>query len=352
MVATPGVAALGRRLEVGLAARRGRGRGRRVPARHGRDDTHRLAGDGRGRGGGEGGAPDDDRGVLVLGYGSAARGIIGELRGLGVQHTVVTLSPDGAAEAEADGVQVVVGDYAKQAVLTHVGAERARAVVLGDDDPERTFRVTLLVRELNPTATIIVRPTEDADVAELAAAGADHVVTPERASHIGLAIAVRDVLAPHAGPVPLSTVVRFEPDPSSPCPHLEEIRPVQPSAYGCEDCLRIGSTWVHLRICLTCGHVGCCDSSPHRHARAHSGAEGHPIMASFEPGEHWAHCFFDDTDIGPRVDAPSSREVAEELGLRPDPEPALADAEPGDDGEGDGNGDGDDGRAEGAPQVR
>jgi CPA2 family monovalent cation:H+ antiporter-2 len=318
MVATPGLGALGRRLEVGLAARQGRRRSATAP--HPSDGT--AADEAR-----TGGATTDDapgdRHVLVLGYGSAARGIIGELRGLGVEHTVVTLSPDGASEAEADGVQVVVGDYAKQAVLTHVGADRASAVVIGDDDPERTFRVTLLVRELNPTATIIVRPTEDVDVAELAAAGADHVVTPDRASQIGLGIAIREVLAPHAGPVPLSTVVRFEPDPASPCPHLDEIVPVQPSAYGCEDCLRIGATWVHLRICLTCGHVGCCDSSPYRHARAHSEAVGHPIMRSFEPGEEWAYCFFDSTDIAPRA-VPSAREVAEDLGLHPGVEPTAS----------------------------
>jgi hypothetical protein len=114
--------------------------------------------------------------------------------------------------------------------------------------------------------------------------------------------------------------------------------PVQPSAYGCEDCLRIGSTWVHLRICLSCGHVGCCDSSPHRHARAHSEAVGHPIMASFEPGEHWAHCFFDETDISPRTGAPSAHEVAGELGLRPiadadaDADPATVGGEAGGDG--------------------
>jgi CPA2 family monovalent cation:H+ antiporter-2 len=332
MVATPGLGALGRRIERDLGAREGR---RRAASALGlRDGT--AAFDALAATGATGAA--DPAHVLVLGYGLAARGIIGELRGLGVEHTVVTLSPDGAAEAEADGVQVVVGDYGKQAVLTHVGVERASAVVIGDDDPERTFRVTLAVRELNPTATIIVRPTGDADVAELAAAGADHVVTPERASQIGLGIAVRDALAPHVGPVPLSTVVRFDPDPASPCPHLDEIVPVQPSAYGCEDCLRIGSTWVHLRICLSCGHVGCCDSSPHRHARAHSEAVGHPIMASFEPGEHWAHCFFDETDISPRTGAPSAHEVAGELGLRPiadadaDADPATVGGEAGGDG--------------------
>ena len=74
---------------------------------------------------------------------------------------------------------------------------------------------------------------------------------------------------------------------------------MQPSAYGCEDCLRIGTTWVHLRICLGCGHVGCCDTSTQRHARAHADEHGHPLMASLEPGEDWAYCFFDETLIDP-----------------------------------------------------
>lgn len=79
----------------------------------------------------------------------------------------------------------------------------------------------------------------------------------------------------------------------SACKHLDSIRDVTPSAEGCEDCLRIGSRWVHLRLCLTCGHVGCCDSSPNRHARAHWREHGHPVVQSFEPGESWRWCYED-----------------------------------------------------------
>jgi uncharacterized UBP type Zn finger protein len=82
--------------------------------------------------------------------------------------------------------------------------------------------------------------------------------------------------------------------PIVPCSHLDMIRPVKPSAQGCEDCLRIGGWWVHLRMCLTCGHVGCCDQSPNRHARAHWTASGHPLITSLEPGEEWSWCFVDD----------------------------------------------------------
>ncbi|XXF76102.1 UBP-type zinc finger domain-containing protein [Myxococcaceae bacterium GXIMD 01537] len=88
---------------------------------------------------------------------------------------------------------------------------------------------------------------------------------------------------------------------TSPCSHLGSIRDVSPHTLkGCEDCLRIGSRWVHLRLCLECGHVGCCDSSPHRHARKHFHAEKHPIVRSFEPGEEWGWCFVDDVMLDPR----------------------------------------------------
>jgi hypothetical protein len=80
-------------------------------------------------------------------------------------------------------------------------------------------------------------------------------------------------------------------------PHLTMIREVTPSAEGCEDCLGIGSTWVHLRLCLTCGHVGCCDSSPHRHARSHFHESGHPIIQSFEPGEDWRWCYVHEAEV-------------------------------------------------------
>ncbi|MER5769501.1 UBP-type zinc finger domain-containing protein [Streptomyces sp. NPDC001985] len=79
---------------------------------------------------------------------------------------------------------------------------------------------------------------------------------------------------------------------SEPDPHLSMVRPVAPrTPDGCEDCLREGTVWVHLRLCLTCGRVGCCDSSPGRHARAHAASAGHPIVQSFEPGEDWRWCF-------------------------------------------------------------
>ncbi|HEY6395930.1 MAG TPA: UBP-type zinc finger domain-containing protein [Solirubrobacteraceae bacterium] len=79
------------------------------------------------------------------------------------------------------------------------------------------------------------------------------------------------------------------------CTHLDQVavaRPVQ--VAGCEDCLAMGASWVHLRVCRSCGRVGCCDSSPNRHASAHARARGHPIITSVEPGEHWSYCYVDD----------------------------------------------------------
>jgi uncharacterized UBP type Zn finger protein len=79
-----------------------------------------------------------------------------------------------------------------------------------------------------------------------------------------------------------------------PCTHLSAIRDVKPHSRGCEDCLKIGDTWVHLRLCLTCGHVGCCDSSKNKHASKHWAAVGHPIVRSFERGEDWRWCYPDE----------------------------------------------------------
>lgn len=78
------------------------------------------------------------------------------------------------------------------------------------------------------------------------------------------------------------------------CGHLDAVNPqVRPRTRGCEECLRIGSEWVHLRMCLSCGHVGCCDSSPGRHATKHFRATDHPLVRSFEPGETWWWCYID-----------------------------------------------------------
>jgi hypothetical protein len=78
------------------------------------------------------------------------------------------------------------------------------------------------------------------------------------------------------------------------CGHLDSIDfTATPSADGCEDCLAIGGWWVHLRMCQRCGHVGCCDSSPNKHATAHFHSVSDPVIRSFEPGEDWFYCYPD-----------------------------------------------------------
>jgi hypothetical protein len=79
------------------------------------------------------------------------------------------------------------------------------------------------------------------------------------------------------------------------CSHLDQIRVAPPAQVaGCEECLKIGSGWVHLRACRSCGKVGCCDSSPNRHASRHAAESDHPIVSSLEPGEDWSWCYVDE----------------------------------------------------------
>ena len=101
------------------------------------------------------------------------------------------------------------------------------------------------------------------------------------------------------------------------CGHLDQVvlDALPEEVAGCDDCLRIGSGWVHLRICLTCGHVGCCDSSPNRHASAHARTGGHLLIRSLEPGEEWVWCFED--ELGMVLDRPTGQ-------TRIPPSPLLA----------------------------
>ena len=78
------------------------------------------------------------------------------------------------------------------------------------------------------------------------------------------------------------------------CEHLREATPHTPTSKGCEECLKTGGQWVHLRECLTCGHVGCCDSSPNTHATKHYHATKHPVIQSAQPGEDWRWCYMDE----------------------------------------------------------
>jgi ubiquitin-hydrolase Zn-finger-containing protein len=80
------------------------------------------------------------------------------------------------------------------------------------------------------------------------------------------------------------------------CEHLDQVEILEPQGEiaGCEECLKIGSTWVHLRMCQICGKIGCCDSSPNRHASLHAREDDHPVLRSVEPGENWSWCVIDE----------------------------------------------------------
>ena len=79
------------------------------------------------------------------------------------------------------------------------------------------------------------------------------------------------------------------------CTHLDQVQVTSTDKYVCEDCIKTGDDWVHLRLCLSCGHVGCCDSSKNKHATKHFRSTAHPLVRSIEPGEDWAWCYLDQT---------------------------------------------------------
>ena len=370
--------------------------------------------------------------VIVAGYGQAARKLVHVLDGSGVPFVVLTLSPDGAREAEAEGLRVLRGDYAKRHILEAVGLGRAKLLVVPDDRPQMTHRVTAVARALSPTVRITACVPSLGDAEELVHAGADRVIATEMEAVVGLfddvlrsysvdpdeilaheeslrrgtyraldteammdamaasmrrpaveceldddcfstrTITIREgapvagrslaelelderllhvldidhdgelthepdgdaVLQPgdtvriggdaasfeaaadlfRAGdaaapalpePPPMPTQaadwidteapVSLSPDPQAACEHADGVLEVVPGTQGCAECLAAGQRWVHLRVCMSCGHVGCCDSSPGKHATAHHRETGHPIARSIEPGETWGWCYEDET---------------------------------------------------------
>ena len=269
--------------------------------------------------------------VVVAGYGRWGRGITRTLQEEGLPQVVATLSPDGAVDAYDQGLPVLLGDPGRVRTLAELGIERARAVVVPDDGAERAAQIVRVARTLNADVPIIVRTRYASDVDELEAAGATWVVTEELEASAMLATKAlktfgvdlgdamlrsrslrafyRDgdgaapVAARSAQPLIVDTqaLVDVDVDPET-CPHADQVEPVVPRTAGCEECLERGDSWVHLRLCLTCGHVGCCDSSPNRHARAHHEETGHHVARSAEPGESWVYCFADDRIIAETTD--------------------------------------------------
>lgn len=274
MLATPAMAALGRR----LAARTPRRSATAPSPPAAVADTAR------------------DPAVVVSGWGPGARHVGHELREAGFGVRVVTLNPDGAAEAEAAGYDVHLGDSTKEHVLRSAGVTDAEMLVVADDEPEQARRIAAVASDVAPETPIAVRSPGEADLEEFVAAGVTHLVSAQRASLVKLSTTVLSQLRGrnHRTVVDMAKIITVRIDPAAACPHAQAIRPVIPSSFGCEDCLRSGDDWVHLRVCLECGHVGCCDSSPNRHARRHAEREHHVVAASAEPGEDWAYCFVDD----------------------------------------------------------
>jgi len=361
--------------------------------------------------------------VIVAGYGDAARKLVHVLEGSGVPFAVVTLSPEGAREAEDSGLRVLRGDYAKRHILEAVGLQRAKMLVVPDDNPAMTHRVVSVARALSPTTRIVASVPTTHDAEELVEAGADRAIATEFEAVVGLfddvlrryqvapaeilrheetlrrgsyeafdadvmdTPAVRCELAadcfstrtvtiragaraagqslarlqlderllhvvqvsrdgevtrepgggfvlepgdevlvggtpqafidagdlfrvtdgrtpslPTPPPMPTqradwidtSAPVHLDPNPTAGCTHLDHVHDVTPGTQGCEECLEEGDRWVHLRVCLECGHVGCCDSSPNKHATKHYHRTGHPVVRSIEPGETWGWCYEDE----------------------------------------------------------
>jgi CPA2 family monovalent cation:H+ antiporter-2 len=223
---------------------------------------------------------------------------------------------------------VLRGDYAKRHTLELARVDVARLMVIADDDPATVHRVAAVARSLNPALRIVARTRYKAEIEALAAAGVDLVVAEELESIVQLFAEVlrgygvppeeieareaeirgggyRALREEAAAATPVTgSVEGVDRDrtielhtAAKGCTHLGAIRPVRPSARGCEDCLRIGDTWVHLRLCMSCGHVGCCDSSKNKHATAHHRATTHPIVKSLESGEDWGWCYVDEVEL-------------------------------------------------------
>lgn len=263
--------------------------------------------------------------VIVAGYGMAGMQVAKSLDDRGEPYIVVTLSPDGAREAEDRGLRVLRGNYTRQHELRLAGVRSARMLVVADDDLETTRQVVAAASSLNPEIEILARTDRTSNVTELQDSGARDVVADEQE---GLIRVVSHVLAGSGADdieihqreqrarLSISTATRrstatgIQVDGetsaesivvslseaqrgSSACGHVGDTQDVRPGSDGCEECLKLGWRWVHLRICMTCGQVGCCDSSRGRHATKHYHARSHPIVRSLERGEDWAWCYDD-----------------------------------------------------------
>ena len=245
--------------------------------------------------------------VIIAGYGAGGKKLAHALRREKVPFLIVTLSPTGAAEAEADGLAAMRGDYATRFILEEAGILNARMLAILDDAPEHAARVVGLVRGVREDLPILARTQVYPDALELKRAGATVVTSEEVESVVPLLSTVLDAYGTRRGNeaaralllevipnVSTETLeLGAEERRSDACTHQEQTKVVTPEADVCLECVAQGDTWVHLRVCMTCGHVGCCDSSKNKHASAHFGKVEHPIIKSLEKGETWSYCYVD-----------------------------------------------------------
>lgn len=247
--------------------------------------------------------------VIIAGYGPAGAALAGALHDARVPYGVLTLSPGGANEAETRGLRVLRSDYARSHVLEQAGLRRARLLVVADDTPAMAHRVISVARGLRPDLRVLARVRSGHEARELESAGAERAIAEDETS---IGALLEGVLGEYdartdgveryvkeVGVMGEGTTARqalsLEPmeETRAKCGHTAGLGPVVPNADGCEECLKSGDTWVHLRVCMHCGHVGCCDSSKNKHATRHFHESGHPVMRSMERGEEWGWCYVD-----------------------------------------------------------
>jgi K+:H+ antiporter len=254
-------------------------------------------------------ASDLDGHVIIGGYGHSARCLARALRRTGVPFIIVTLSPTGATEAENDGFRVLLGDYSRGVVLGLAGVDRARLLVVADDVAEMATRVTAVARQRNPLLRIFLRTHSVDELSALLTHGADDVLVDEL--EIGIELFTRvleewqtpegeiedliaNVRAEAIRDAGTARVVRLTDEQRRACEHAASVKKeVASPATGCSECMKTGDDWVHLRICMTCAEVRCCDSSKNQHMTKHNHATGHPVIRSFDEGELWAWCYVD-----------------------------------------------------------
>jgi K+:H+ antiporter len=273
--------------------------------------------------------PSLENHIVIAGFGQGARRLVRVLKTVEMPFVILTLSPDGANEAEALGLPVLRADYARRRTLEMAGVHRASTLVIADDNPQMAHRVASIARGLSESVHIVVRTRQASEIAGLHAQGVDCVIADELESIVQLFgqllkdqgqttdqiaaltdqireqdyLGVRDEISPTSSAESASTYSRQATPVSlaagAECAHTEGLSTVRPSAVGvCRDCLAAGDKWVHLRVCMTCGYVGCCDSSKNKHATAHFRGTSHPVMRSMEPGETWGWCYIDKKTLG------------------------------------------------------